>query len=156
MGMVDGGELDWRCLNVKEHGESRHQLNRNTFMEHIRELLRNQLNYCVEMNVHGARGAFFKVKLPRFRYTVAAKGTRIECVKDLMHESAIYRRLLPVQGKCVPMHLGDTKVDSILYYAGAVRIVYMMFLSFRGFQLRSPIPRTLADDAICGLHTIHR
>ncbi|OBT39801.1 hypothetical protein VE00_09662 [Pseudogymnoascus sp. WSF 3629] len=37
-----------------------------------------------------------------------------------------------------------------------VRAVYMMFLSFGGFQLRSPIPRTLADDAICGLHTIHQ
>ncbi|KFY83230.1 hypothetical protein V500_10127, partial [Pseudogymnoascus sp. VKM F-4518 (FW-2643)] len=48
------------------------------------------------------------------------------------------------------------KVDSILYYAGAVRIVYMMFLSYGGFQLRSPIPRTLADDAICGLHAIHQ
>jgi hypothetical protein len=30
------------------------------------------------------------------------------------------------------MHLGDTKVDSILYYIGAVHIVYMMFLGFRG------------------------
>jgi len=156
MGMVNGGELDRRCPNVKAHGKSRHQLNRNTFMQHIRELLCNQLDYCVAMNIHGARGAFFKVKLPGFGYTVAAKGTGIECVRDLMHESTIYHRLLPVQGKWVPVHLGDTEVDSILYYAGAVRIVYMMFFSFGGFQLQSPIPRTLADDAICGLHDIHQ
>ncbi|ELR10289.1 hypothetical protein GMDG_04675 [Pseudogymnoascus destructans 20631-21] len=136
MGMVDGGELDWRCPNVKEHGKSRHQLNRNTFMRHIRELLRNQLDYCVAMNVHGARGAFFKVELPGFGYTVATKGTGIECVKDLMHESTIYRRLLPVQGKCVPVHLGETKVDRL--------------------KLRSPISQTLADDAISGLHAIHQ
>jgi hypothetical protein len=155
LGMVDGGELDWRCPNVKEHGKSRHQLDRNTFMRHIRELLRNQLDYCVEMNMHGARGALFKVKLPGFGYTVAAKGTGVECVRDLIHESKTYRRLLPLQGKCVSVHLGDTKVDSILYYAGAVRIVYMMFLSFGGFQLRSPIPPTLADEAICGLRAIH-
>ncbi|KFZ23916.1 hypothetical protein V502_01605, partial [Pseudogymnoascus sp. VKM F-4520 (FW-2644)] len=102
------------------------------------------------------KGDVGKVKLPGFGYTVAAKGTGIECVSDLMHESTVYRRLLPVQGKCVPVHLGETKVDSILYYAGAVRIVYMMFLSFGGFQLRSPISQTLADDAICGLHAIHR
>ena len=102
-------------------------------MRHIRELLRNQLNYCVEMNMHGARGALFKVKLLGFSYTVAAKGTGVKCVRDLIHESKTYRRLLPLQGKCVSVHLGDTKVDSILYYAGAVRIVYMMFLSFRGF-----------------------
>jgi hypothetical protein len=92
-----------------------------------------------EMNMHGARGALFKIKLPRFGYTVAAKGTGIECVRDLKHESTIYRHLLPVQGKCVPVYLGDMEVDSLLYYAGAVRIVYMMFLSFEGFPLRSPI-----------------
>ncbi|KFZ13460.1 hypothetical protein V502_06597 [Pseudogymnoascus sp. VKM F-4520 (FW-2644)] len=156
MGMVNGGELDRRCPNVEAYGKSRHQLNRNTFMQHIRELLCSQLEYCVAMNIHGARGAFFKVKLPGFGYTVAAKGTGIECVRDLMYESTIYHRLLPVQGKWVPVHLGDTEVDSILYYAGAVRIVYMMFFSFGGFQLQKPIPRTLADDAICGLHDIHQ
>ena len=37
------------------------------------------------------------------------------------------RRLLPIQGEYVPVHLGDIKVDGLLYYAGAVRIVYMMF-----------------------------
>ncbi|OBT57881.1 hypothetical protein VE04_02107 [Pseudogymnoascus sp. 24MN13] len=156
MGMLNDGELDQQCPNVEEHGQSRHQLNRYTFMRHIRELLRDQLDYCEEMNIHGARGALFKVKLPGFGYTVAAKGTGIECVKDLMHESTIYRRLLPLQGKCVAVHLGDTKVDSILYYAGAVRIVYMMFLSFGGFQLRSQIPPNLADEAICGLRAIHQ
>ncbi|KFZ01138.1 hypothetical protein V500_00875 [Pseudogymnoascus sp. VKM F-4518 (FW-2643)] len=156
MGMLNDGELDQQCPNVEEHGQSRHQLNRYTFMRHIRELLRDQLDYCEEMNVHGARGALFKVKLPGFGYTVAAKGTGIECVEDLMHESTIYHRLLPLQGKCVSVHLGDTKVDSILYYAGAVRIVYMMFLSFGGFQLQSPIPPNVADEAICGLHAIHQ
>ena len=65
-------------------------------MRRIRDLLRNQLDYCVELNIHGARGAFFKVKLPGFRYTVAAKGTGIECVRDLIYESKIYRRLLPL------------------------------------------------------------
>jgi hypothetical protein len=35
----------------------------------------NQLDYCEEINMHGARGALFKVKLPGFGYTVAAKGT---------------------------------------------------------------------------------
>jgi hypothetical protein len=115
MGMVNGGELDRRCPNDKAHGKSRHQLNRNTFMQHIRELLCNPLDYSVALNIHGARGAFFKVKLPGFGYTVAAKGTGIECVRDLMHDSTIYHRLLPVQGKWVPVHLGDMEVDSILY-----------------------------------------
>jgi hypothetical protein len=71
MGMVDGGELDRRCPNVKEHGKSRHQLNCNAFMRHIRELLCNQLDYCEDMSMHGARGALFKVKLPGFGYNVS-------------------------------------------------------------------------------------
>jgi len=114
-------------------------------MRHIREVLRDQLDCREEMNMHGARGALFKVKLPRFGYTVAAKGIGIECVRDLKHESTIYRHLLPVQRKCVPAYLGDMKVDSPLYYAGAVRIVHMLFANFEGFPLRSPIPQALAE-----------
>lgn len=116
-------------------------------MRNVRDLLCNQLDYWEDMNRHGARGALFRVKLPGFGYTVAAKGTGAECAKYLKQESEVYRRLLPLQEKYVPVHLGDTKVDGILYYAGAVRIVYMMFLSFGGFRLRSPTPRTLAEEA---------
>lgn len=155
MGMVNGGELDRQCPNVEAHGKNRHQLNRNTFMEHIRELLSNQLDYCVQMNIHGTRGAFFKVKLPGFGYTVAAKGTGIECVKDLKHESDIYRHLLPLQGKCLSVHLGETEVKNLLYYAGAVRIVHMMFLSFGGFPLRSPISQAVVDNAVSHLRDMH-
>ncbi len=156
MGMVNEGELDRQCPNVKEHGKRRHELSHNTFMQHIRELLRDQLDYCEDMNIHGARGALFKVKLPRFGYTVAAKGTGIECAKDLVHEFSIYRRRLPLQGRCVPVFLGDIKLDSILYYAGAVRIVHMIFMSFEGFPLRSSIPPTLAEEAIRALRAIHQ
>lgn len=45
------------------------------------------------MNMHGASGALFKVKLPGFGYTVAAKGTGVESARDLIYESNIYRGL---------------------------------------------------------------
>jgi hypothetical protein len=156
MGIIQGGALDKECPNVREHGKAYHYLNHETFMRKIRRLFHDQLDYCEEMNIHGARGALFKVKLPGFGYTVIAKATGIECVGDLMHESAIYHRLLPIQGKYVPVHLGNLKVDSQLYYAGAVRIVHMMFLSFGGFPIRSPISAALADEAIRGLQAIHQ
>jgi hypothetical protein len=73
------------------------------------------------MNISRARGALFKVKLLGFGSTVITKAIGVECVRDLMHELAIYHRLLPIQGKYVPVHLGDIKVDSF--------IVHMMFLS---------------------------
>jgi hypothetical protein len=101
-------------------------------------------------------GIKLSTPLPEYGYTVIAKATGIECVGDLMHESAIYHRLLPIQGKYVPVHLGNIKVDSLLYYAGAVRIVHMMFLSFGGFPIRVPIPAALADEAIRGLQAIHQ
>ena len=156
MGIIQEGALDEKCPNVREHGKAHHHLNRETFMRKIRRLFHDQLDYCEEMNIHGARGALFKVKLPGYGYTVIAKATGVECVGDLMHESAIYHRLLPIQGKYVPVHLGDIKVDSLLYYAGAVRIVHMMFLSFGGFPIRSPIPTALAAEAIRGLQAIHQ
>jgi hypothetical protein len=155
MGIIHGGSLDETCPNVREHGQSHHDVNRETFMRKIRRLLCDQLDHCEEMNIHGARGALFKVKLPEYGYTVIAKATGIECVGDLMHESAIYHRLLPIQGKYIPVHLGDIKVDSLLYYAGAVRIVHMMLLSFGGFPIRVSIPAALADEAIRGLQAIH-
>jgi hypothetical protein len=49
------------------------------------------------MNIHEARGALFKVKLPTFGYTLIAKATGMECVGDLIHESKIYSRLLSLQ-----------------------------------------------------------
>jgi hypothetical protein len=82
-------------------------------MQLIRQLFLDQLHYYEEMNVHGARGALFKAKLPKFGYTVLAKGTGVECVKDLLHELTTYSRLLPMQGKCVPVYLGDTSITSM-------------------------------------------
>ena len=90
MGMLNGGLLDQQCPNVKEHRKGHHQLNANTFMRNIRDLSCNQLDYCEDMNIHGARGALFKIKLPGFGYAVAAKGTEVECAKYLKHESEIY------------------------------------------------------------------
>jgi hypothetical protein len=119
--------LDEKCLNVREHRKAYYHLNYKTFIRKIRRLFHDQLDYCEEMNIYRARGALFQVKLPRFSYTVVAKATGVECVRDLIHESAIYSRLLPLQGKGVSVHLGNIKVDSLLYYVGAVRIVHRCF-----------------------------
>jgi serine/threonine protein kinase len=156
MGIMRGGTLDQKCPNVREHGKSFHQLSSKGFMRQIQQIFRHDLDYCEEMNIHGARGALFKVKLPGYGYTVVAKATGVECVQDLKHESAIYQRLLPIQGKYVPVHLGEIDVDTSLYYAGAIRIVYMMFLSFGGFPLRSPISSTIVNEAIHGLQAMHQ
>jgi hypothetical protein len=103
------------------------------------------------MNIYSTKGALFKVKLPRFSYTVITKATGVEYIRDLLYESKIYSYLLLIQDRGVPVHLGDIKVDSLLYYARAVYIVYIMFLSFDRFLIQALILATLTNKAICVL-----
>jgi hypothetical protein len=56
----------------------------------------------------------------------------------------------------MPVHLREIDVDTFLYYAGAIHIVHMIFLSFGGFPLRSPISSKVADEAIRGLQAMHK
>jgi hypothetical protein len=70
------------------------------------------------------------------------------CVDDLKHESDAYHRLRPLQGKYVPVHLEDVAVGGELYYAGAVRIVHMLLLSFEEFPLRSSITQTFTPFVV--------
>ena len=65
MCIIRGGALDPKCPNVKEYEKDYPYLNRETFIQQIRKLFHHQFDYCEEMNIHGARGALFKVKLPR-------------------------------------------------------------------------------------------
>ncbi|KAH8588056.1 hypothetical protein B0O99DRAFT_525815 [Bisporella sp. PMI_857] len=155
LGLVTDGQLDRSCPNVRKHGANSHKLNKSTFIRAVRKMLEDQLDYCQEMNVHGARGALFKIQLPRYHYTFVAKGTGVECAEDLRHESTIYQRLQPIQGRYIPVHLGETTVPGPLYYAGAVGIVRMMFLSFAGYQIQSPISKAVITKAIQGLQAIH-
>jgi hypothetical protein len=43
-----------------------------------------------------------------------------------------------------------------LYYAGAIRIVHMIFLSFGGLPIRVPIPAALAGEAIHQLGVLQK
>jgi hypothetical protein len=156
LSLIGGGQLDQLCPNVKKHGKGSHSLNRSTFMEAVLQMLDTQLDHCQDLYKHGARGALFKIKLPGYCYTLIAKGTGIECANDLIHESAVYQRLQPIQGKHIPVYLGNTTVPGTLYYAGAVRIVHMIFLSFAGFSLRPPISQAVVEEAILGLQAIHQ
>ena len=87
------------------------------------------------MNIYRARGALFKVKLSRYSYTIIVKAIGIEYIRDLIYKSAIYYCLLPIQGKYIPIHLGDIKVNSLLYYIEVVYIIYIIFLSFSRFPI---------------------
>lgn len=68
-----------------------------------------------------------------------------------MHKSAIYYCLLFIQGKYIPVYLGDIKVNSLLYYTGAICIIHIIFLGFGRFLIQLLILAALTNKAIRGL-----
>ena len=52
--------------------------------------------------------------------------------RHLKQEVTIYKRLRPIQGIHVPVHLGKIDFGRPYFYDGIVEIVHIMFLSFRG------------------------
>ena len=44
----------------------------------------------------------------------------------------MYKRLRPIQGIHVPVHLGNIDLDRPFFYHGIAEIVHMMFMSFGG------------------------
>lgn len=143
LGLVGGGLLDERCPNAALHrGESdgvRHPVDHAEWLRLLREQLRRTLDGGVVcIGKQGAQEVVFQVTLLAHGYTFVGKGTVPVFVEDLEHEAAIYHRLQPLQGVCVPVFLGaiDLRdISRVYYYDFRVRIVYMMFPSWAGDSL---------------------
>ncbi|KAF1364326.1 hypothetical protein EJ07DRAFT_100012 [Lizonia empirigonia] len=133
LGLVKGGPLDMSCPNVRDHGQSHHQIDRRTFLTRIRQQLSDDLDTdCKPVSLPGACGVLFRVRLKSHGYTVAAKCTPIDFVYRLQHEAAVYDLLRAIQGIHVPVHLGNIDLATPYYYEGICELVHMMFLSFGG------------------------
>lgn len=91
-----------------------------------------------------------------YGYTFVGKGTVPEFVEDLRHEAAVYRRLRPFQGVCVPVFLGEMDLKWPYYYDHRVRIVHMMFLSWGGQLLRRGPTRGLEGELDRSVRTLHQ
>ncbi|KAG6105893.1 hypothetical protein E4U13_007666, partial [Claviceps humidiphila] len=89
-------------------------------------------------SVVGARGAFFKVTLLAYGYTFVSKGTVAGHIKHLEHETRVYERLKPIQGRYVPVFLGTIDlrtVDKDYWIYFETYVVHMMFMSWGGLLL---------------------
>ncbi|KAG6175662.1 hypothetical protein E4U36_000282 [Claviceps purpurea] len=82
-------------------------------------LLRDQLTQSAPANegitfqgIAGASGAFFKVVLLRYGYTVVGKGTIAEYAAYMRREGRVYERLGGIQGEYVPILLGEIDLQS--------------------------------------------
>ncbi|KAK1907866.1 hypothetical protein P3342_006196 [Pyrenophora teres f. teres] len=136
LGLVRGGSLDMSCPNVRDHGESHHQIDSPTFLTRIRQQLSNDLDTdCKPVSLPGACGVLFQVRLKSHGYMVAAKCTPIDFVHRLQHEATVYDLLRPIQGIHVPVHLGNIDLENPYFYEGICELVHMMFLSFGGKRI---------------------
>ena len=135
-GLLEGGLLDQSCLNAREHGGSHHEISRRTFIKLMRQQLACSLDTnCESLNASGCRGALFKVRLASHGYTLVAKGTLLQNVHHLQEEAAIYKRLRPIRGVHVPVHLGNLHLAHPFYLDGLAIIVHVMFVSFSGVPI---------------------
>ncbi|KAL9102056.1 MAG: hypothetical protein Q9163_002764 [Psora crenata] len=154
LGLAKGGLLDSMCPNVQDHGETRHQINKRTFLSLLRKQLSTDLDTDVEpTGIHGARGALFKVSLTSHGYTLAAKCTTIDFVANLRHEATIYKRLSSIQGIHIPVYLGNLDLVHPYSYLGFATIVHMMFLSFGGTPF---YPSVTADNQVQMMERLER
>ena len=138
-GLESGGLLDVDCPNANLHDQEggptiyRHRIDRRTLLALLRKQLHETMDEdCQPLGLQGARGALFKVTLASHGYTIVAKGTVQAFVEDLQHEADVYRRLQPLQGRCVPVCLGGVDLLIPYYYDVGVEIMHMMFLSWAG------------------------
>ncbi|KAG6221505.1 hypothetical protein E4U26_005985, partial [Claviceps purpurea] len=131
LGLIRRGFIDPKCPNapLHTHDEDKapraptqpakipkfHPVNHAEWLS----LLRDQLTQSAPANegitfqgIAGASGAFFKVVLLRYGYTVVGKGTIAEYAAYMRREGRVYERLGGIQGEYVPILLGEIDLQS--------------------------------------------
>ncbi|RDA83115.1 hypothetical protein CP532_4445, partial [Ophiocordyceps camponoti-leonardi (nom. inval.)] len=167
LGLAHGGPTDKNCPNAGDHGQ-RH-ISRAKFLRLVRSQLatdRGRDADCAPLHLSGSRGSLFKVRLSSHGYTVVAKGVEGLDLACLQHEKDMYERLRPIQGRHVPVCLGN--IDLVLpYYYNSGVYVHFMFLSWAGrslFRCADPAAIKSSMDgavetilkAVHGLRVLHR
>ncbi|KAL7789024.1 hypothetical protein V8C37DRAFT_386986 [Trichoderma ceciliae] len=132
LGLALGKPVDSKCPNAGYHGQK--HISRLEFLHLIREQLavdRGRDADCMPLYRSGSRGSLFKARLSSHGYTLVAKGMENLDYAHLQHENEIYDRLLPIQGKYIPVCLG--RIDLILpYYYDCGVFTHFMFLGWAG------------------------
>jgi len=136
LGLVLGSALDDSCPNVPLHRRGKrgykHLLSKPQFSAMVQRQLAMTLDRnCKDLKTQGSRGALFQITLASHGYTFVGKGTRDVFVPDLIHEGRIYDRLKSIQGKLIPVYLGNIDLDRPWLDLG-VRIIHILLMSWGG------------------------
>jgi hypothetical protein len=136
LGLRRGWTLDENCPNVSLHrtpeSGTRHQIDVTDFTRLVREQLgQDRDRDCEPLGKYGSRGVLFKLTLARYGYTFVGKGTLSVFVRILQYEGSVYQQLERLQGKVVPVYLGNINLIKTYYLPGA-HIVHMLLMSWAG------------------------
>lgn len=121
---------------MQYHGKLRHMLDRQSFLKLIEAQLAEDLDEgCEPVSRPGSRGVLFRLTLFSHGYVLVAKGTPAWFSHLLRHEAEVYGHLRPIQGKHVPVHLGNIALAPGYPFEGIAWITDMMLLSFAGQRI---------------------
>ncbi|KAF4122552.1 hypothetical protein GMORB2_7544, partial [Geosmithia morbida] len=88
-------------------------------------------------------------------HTSVSKDTAKASMPDPWHEAEVYRRLLPIQGKNVPVFLGTVHLRQMqkttYYYGHRVYVVFSTFLSWGGCSISEAQAAQFPNDRLHGL-----
>lgn len=155
LGLVSGGNLDNSCPNVGLHRAKargdRHGMEHGRWLELVREQLRDDLDGSVcRFGNPGATGVAFQITLAGHGYTFVGKGTVEECIPYLQHEVEVYGQLKAVQGRRVPVFLGEFLVDEreTGYMTNSnEELRYFILMSWGGCSLKEAKKRITQERA---------
>ncbi|KAJ2894395.1 hypothetical protein MKZ38_007561 [Zalerion maritima] len=159
LGLAYGGPTDENCPNSDDHGQK--HISRLEFLSLIRTQLatdRGRDADCAPLHLTGSRGSLFKVRLSSHGYTLVAKGMESLDHALLQHENKMYDRLQVIQGKHIPVCLGNINLVLPYYYDSGV-YVHFMFLSWAGrplFHCVQPNKAGVVDAVTTAYREIHK
>lgn len=136
LGLVQRSALDRSCPNARLHRRGKkgrtHLLNRQQFSDLVQRQLATDMDHNLkELKKQGIRGALFQIILESHGYVFVAKATCEVFVPDLQHEGRMYDRLQSLQGKMIPVYLGNIDLDRP-WRDLHVRLTHMLLMSWAG------------------------
>ncbi|GAP83494.1 putative serine threonine protein kinase [Rosellinia necatrix] len=158
-GLASGGPMDGGCPNFSDHQRQ------HISLSEYRRLMRAQLARdrgsdadSMPLYLSGSVGALFKVRLSSHGYTLVAKGVEHAHLGRLQHEKKVYDRLRTIQGRYIPVCLGNVDLVLPYYYNGGV-YEHFLFLGWAGrplFDLPSEADKAaIVDTVSAGFKAIH-
>ena len=153
LGLVQKSTLDDDCPNASLHRQGkkgrRHLINQQRLSELVQRQLATDLDHHVkELKQQGYRGALFRIILASHGYTFVGKATREIYVSALQHEGKIYDRLKSIQGRRVPVYLGNIDLE-IPWHDLHVRLIHMLLISWGGERADRFKGKEILETEIC-------